>query len=105
MNGTGSTRGDLAGRYLDIAQVERIGLPDETSVVTLKVSLQPGRLEDEFPRYARFLRKVVRPVEMLLALDDASGAQWLRPRRGVGIDHLEVARLGGLDVPHVNIPS
>jgi hypothetical protein len=63
----------VLGRLYDVERMEREHLPDGSTTLTLEARMKPERIENDFPNYARYLKKFVKSVEMSVVAYELSG--------------------------------
>jgi hypothetical protein len=66
------------GRAFSLEELRVDRAPDGATSLTLAALLVPERLERDFPRYARFLRKSATPVSFSIEALEAEGPRWWR---------------------------
>lgn len=64
------------GRLFSLEDLRLAHSADGATAVTIDLRVDPGGIERDFPRYARFLRKYASPLRFHAVALDASGARW-----------------------------
>ena len=77
---------------------------DGTTTVRLTATIRPDRLEEEFPAFARYVRKYAEPTSYRIALGDAQGATWLEATARDGTLQLHARVRQGRLVPLAGAP-
>jgi hypothetical protein len=73
------------GRLFVLDSARSTPLVDGSHVVSLRVVVDPKRVEPTMPAFAEYVKKYVRPARLVLQLGDGAGAKWLDARLRDGV--------------------
>jgi hypothetical protein len=65
----------VLGRLYDVERMDREHMPDGSTTLTIEARMRPKRIENDFPDYARYLKKFVKSVEMSVVAVEFSGSR------------------------------
>ena len=68
------------GRLATLDEITLVPRPDGSTRITIEATLDPRRIERQFPDYARFLERYVARTRLALTAEDATGVDWWRAR-------------------------
>ena len=89
-------RGSAAlARLLSLDSVRAARDADGATTVHLTATLRPERLEEEFPAFARYVRKYAEPTSYRIAVGDSAGTTWLEATADESTLQLHARVLGG----------